>query len=234
MTKVLFILSGARSWSQLDGTQHPTGFWAEEFITPHRIFTAAGLDIRIATPGGRVPAADQISLNPTVGIDEAAAADFRAYLTEVKDVLDHPTRLEDINPDEYDVVLIPGGHGPMQDLAVNDDINRILGRMLPDDEKIVASVCHGQAAFLAAGDSKNWLFKGRRMTAFTDAEEQQAGLAANAPFLLESRLRAAGATYESGGLWQPFVVTDGNLITGQNPVSSAGVAETILKELAAR
>ncbi|MEV6305220.1 type 1 glutamine amidotransferase domain-containing protein [Actinoplanes sp. NPDC051861] len=234
MSKLLLVLSGARFWSQLDGTQRPTGFWAEEFVVPHRILAAAGLDITVATPGGRVPVADELSLDPRSGIDEATAAGFRAYLEEVKGLLERPVRLEDVDPEDYDAVLIPGGHGPMQDLAVNPDIARILGRMLPDDRKIVASLCHGPAAFLAAGDAEKWLFAGRRLTAFTDAEEEQVGLAANAPWLLEKRLRGAGAVYESGPAWQSFVVTDGNLITGQNPSSGAAAAEALLKALANR
>jgi len=234
MTKLLLVLTGARVWSQNDGTQHPTGFWAEEFVAPHRILTGAGLDITIATPGGRVPVVDETSLDPASGVDEATAADFRAYLGEVKDLLEHPARLEDADPGAYDAVLIPGGHGPMQDLAVNPDVARILGRMLPDTTKVVASLCHGPAAFLVAGDSDGWLLRGRRMTAFTDEEEQQAGLAAKAPWLLEDRLRAAGAVFESAPAWQSHVVVDGNLITGQNPASGAATAEALLKALAGR
>jgi putative intracellular protease/amidase len=136
---------------------------------------------------------------------------------------------------DYDGVLIPGGHGPMQDLAVDPDIARILQAMLPDQSKVVASLCHGPAAFMSAGDpGGDWLFKGRKVTAFTDEEEQQVGLAANAPWLLEERLRGAGAEFSSGPAWGPFVVVDGNLVTGQNPASGAAAAEAVLKELAAR
>ncbi|KUL28562.1 type 1 glutamine amidotransferase domain-containing protein [Actinoplanes awajinensis] len=234
MSKVLLVLSGARVWSQLDGTQHPTGFWAEEFVAPHRILIGAGQDVTIATPGGRVPVVDERSLDPAAGVDEAAAADFRSYLAEVKGLLESPVRLEDVDPDEFDAVLIPGGHGPMQDLAVDPDVARILGTLLPDQNKVVVSLCHGPAAFLAAGDSDGWLFKGRKLTAFTDEEERQAGLAAKAPWLLEARLRAAGAEFESGPAWGPYVVVDGNLITGQNPASGAPSAEALLKALAAR
>jgi putative intracellular protease/amidase len=224
MTTLLLVLTGARVWSQYDGTQRPTGFWAEEFVAPHRILTEAGFDITIATPGGRVPVPDATSVEP----------EHAAYLAKVKDVLDHPARLEDVDPDAFDVLLIPGGHGPMQDLAVNEDIARILGRMLPDTGKIVASLCHGPAAFFAGGNSESWLFKGRRLTAFTDDEEEQAGLAANAPWLLEKRLRAAGADFVAAPAWQSHVVVDGNLITGQNPASGAAAAEAILAALATR
>ncbi len=167
------------------------------------------------------------------GGDQAKADAFRAYLEEVQPILDAPQRLEDQNPADYDAILIPGGHGPMQDLAVNADIGRLLAAMLPDERKIVASLCHGPASFMAAGDEHSgWLFKGRKMTAFTDAEEHATGLDANAPWLLERRLRAGGAEVHGGPAWQPNVVVDGNLVTGQNPASGERVAEILIEKLA--
>jgi putative intracellular protease/amidase len=233
MPKVLIVLTGARVWSQKDGTQRPTGFWAEEFAVPHRLLTEAGTEITIATPGGAVPVPDELSLSAGANEgDQAKADEFRAYLKTVQAVLDAPERLEDIDPARFDAVLIPGGHGPMQDLAVNPDIARVLAAMLPDDTKTVASLCHGPASFLAAGDeSGNWLFKGRKLTAFTDAEEHQTGLDANAPWLLEDRLRAGGAVVTGGPAWQSHTVTDGNLITGQNPASGEAVAKALLQRL---
>ena len=226
MSSVLLVLSGARVWSLKDGTQHPTGFWADEFVAPHRLLIEAGHDVTIATPGARVPVADQASLG------DAAAPELRAYLDSVKDLLESPARLEDVDPAAYDGVFIPGGHGPMQDLAVNPDVARILAAMLPDSGKVVASLCHGPAAFLAAGDAEgNWLFKGRKLTAFTDDEEKQAGLADNAPWLLETRLRAGGAVFESGPAWASHVVVDGNLITAQNPASAEAAGRAILARL---
>lgn len=226
MAAVLVVLSGARVWTLNDGTQHPTGFWAEEFVAPHRLLAEAGVDVTIATPGGRIPVPDEASL-----ADDAGPA-LRSYLEGVKDVLESPARLEDVDPADYDAVLIPGGHGPMQDLAVNPDVARILAAMLPDPGKVVASLCHGPAAFLAAGAADgSWLFKGRTLTAFTDEEETQAGLAGNAPWLLESRLRAGGAQFESGPAWGSHVVVDGNLITGQNPASSEAAGRAVLAKL---
>lgn len=206
MTSVLIVLTGATRWSLKDGSQHPTGFWGEEFVVPHRILAGAGTDLTIATPGGRAAVVDENSLNPEAnGGDTAKVADLRGYLAEVKDLLDSPARLEDIDPADFDAVLIPGGHGPMQDLAVNEDVARILAAMLPDAGKVVASLCHGPASFMSAGNPDgSWLFKGRRLTAFTDEEERQVGLDANAVWLLEERLRHSGAQFESGPAWAPM------------------------------
>jgi putative intracellular protease/amidase len=225
MSSVLVILSGARVWSLKDGTQHPTGFWADEFVAPHRLLVEAGHDVTIATPSARIPVADEASLADN-------GAELRAYLESVKDLLESPARLEDVDPAAYDAVFLPGGHGPMQDLAVNPDVARILAAMLPDTGKVVASLCHGPAAFLAAGDTEGkWLFRGRKLTAFTDEEEGQAGLADNAPWLLEDRLRAGGAVFEAGPAWASHVVVDGNLITAQNPASASAAGEAILAAL---
>jgi putative intracellular protease/amidase len=233
MSKVLIILTGARVWTQNDGTQRPTGFWGEEFAVPHQLLSEAGVELTLATPGGVVPVVDELSLSAEANNGDAeAAARFRSYLEGVADFLEHPLRLEDIDPSAYDAVLVPGGHGPMQDLAVNPESGRILAAMLPDEGKTVAALCHGQAAFLSAGDAEGkWVFAGRRMTSFTDAEEHATGLDANAPWLLETRLRAGGAQVTGGPAWQPHVVVDGNLITGQNPASGAAVAERLLAAL---
>lgn len=236
MTSLLVILSGATKWSQQDGSQRPTGFWSEEFAEPHKVFTEAGIELTVATPGGRPAVVDEMSLTAQANNgDEEKAAELRAYLEGVKELLAAPERLEDVDPTAYDGVFIPGGHGPMQDLAVNEDAARVLRTLLPDQSKVVASLCHGQAAFLTAGDDEGqWLFKGRRMTSFTDEEETQTGLAANAPWLLGTRLKAAGADYVAGPAWSSHVIVDGNLVTGQNPASAAAAAQTVLKELAAR
>ena len=223
MTTVLIVLSAARIWTWVDGTQHPTGFWAEEFVTPYRMLADAGVDITVATPGGRVPVADEKSLDT----DE-----IRDYLDRLAGVLEKPARLEDVDPADFDAVLIPGGHGPMQDLAVNPDIARVLAAMLPDQNKTVAALCHGLAAFLPAGaPDGSWLFRGRRMASFIDEEERQARLADQAPWLLETRLRQAGARFEGGPAWSSHVVVDGNLITGQNPASAEALGEALLKRL---
>jgi putative intracellular protease/amidase len=140
----------ARFWSQKDGSQRPTGFWAEEFVEPHRVLVEAGVDVTIATPGGRVPVADEGSLSLQANRGDAGkVAHLRDHLKKAAPLLESPKRLEDVDPADYDGVLIPGGHGPMQDLAVNPDVARILQTMLPDQSKVVASLCHGRAGFMS-------------------------------------------------------------------------------------
>lgn len=226
MSTVLFVVTGASSWTLADQTQHPTGFWAEELLEPYRALTGAGHTVVIATPDGVVPRVDEASLAP----DYTSGRDVRPELAAI-DALRHPVRLEDIDSSAYAAVYYPGGHGPMEDLAHDATSGRILVEVL-DSGRPVAVVRHGAAALLAARrDDGSWAFTGRRLTGFSDEEERQGGLAAKAPFLLESRLRETGATVEIGAPWSDFVVVDSNLISGQNPQSSASVGEVLAKAL---
>ncbi|HSF35506.1 MAG TPA: type 1 glutamine amidotransferase domain-containing protein, partial [Nocardioides sp.] len=152
----------------------------------------------------------------------------RKALDAISTRLESTLVLADVDLESYDAVFVPGGHGPMEDLAVSDDLGRILVTML-DGGKVVSSVCHGPAGLLPAKRADgSWLFAGRNLTAFTDAEEEQAGLADKAPWLLESRLREAGASFSSGEPWAPFVVVDDTLVTGQNPASSTEAAQKVV------
>ncbi|RBH54969.1 MULTISPECIES: type 1 glutamine amidotransferase domain-containing protein [Pseudomonas] len=235
MSSVLMILSAATVWSQKDGIQRPTGFWAEEFSTPHRILTAAGVNITLATPAGAPAIVDEVSLSLDAnGGNATKVAELTAYLDDHANLLRTPKRLEDVDLADYDGVFVPGGHGPMQDLAVNQTAGRILTLALANLNKVVGALCHGPAAFLSAGDAKAWPFKGRTLTAFSNSEETQVGLAANAPWLLEDRLVAGGAKFEEGASWAPHVVVDGNLVTGQNPASAEATAEAFLKAIVER
>lgn len=229
MTSVLFVVTGAREWTLSDGTKHPTGFWAEELIAPHRVFTGAGFDITFATPGGVVPAVDTNSLTPEMnGGDEGKVAELREYLDGLDSRLSSPAPLEQVDPDHYDVLFVPGGHGPMEDLAVSKDVGRVLARM-HDTGKIISAVCHAPAALLSARrDDGSWVFEGYRLTGFTNEEETQAGLAEQAAWLLQDRLEQSGARYESGPAWQSYVVSDRTVHTGQNPASSEGLAEHVV------
>jgi putative intracellular protease/amidase len=233
MTSVLMILTGAKVWTMKDGTPHPTGFWSDEFVTPHQKFTAAGFEVHVATPGGVRPTVDPLSLAPAFNNNDQGFIDAqKAYVTQVEEVLSKPIKLADADPASYDVVFVVGGHGPMQDLAVDPNIGDLLAAMLDNPSKIVAAICHGPAGFLSAHRADGtWLFKGRELTGFSNQEETQASFAGNSPWLLEDRLRLAGANYVAKPAWTPHAVVDGNLITGQQSSSAGVTADAVLQKL---
>ncbi len=233
MKSVLMVLTGAKIWTMKNGTAHPTGFWAEEFIKPHQVFTNAGLEITLATPGGVTPTVDDLSLSLGMNDDDAAKiADQRVYLKQMAAVLAAAVDLEEVRAGSYDAVFVVGGHGPMQDLAVHPSFGDFLASMLDAPGKTVSAVCHGPASFLPAHRADgSWLFKGRALTGFSNEEETQATFAGNAPWLLEDRLRLAGAKYEASPAQSVHVVIDGNLITGQNPASAEATATSVVKHL---
>ncbi|MFD8309378.1 type 1 glutamine amidotransferase domain-containing protein [Streptomyces sp. NPDC059690] len=230
MSKILFVMTGADHWTLADGTLHPTGFWAEEAVAPYEAFRAAGHTIVVATPGGVVPTVDKGSLAAEVNGGQENA-DRIAGVLDAADELRHPIRLEDVDLDDYAAVFYPGGHGPMEDLAVNADSGRLLTSAL-ESGKPLGVVCHAPAALLAAtgADGVN-TFAGYRVAAFTNAEETQAGFADRAKWLLQDRLTEAGVQVQAGEPWAPNVVVDRNLVTGQNPASSAPLAVELLKAL---
>ncbi len=232
MTQVLIVLTGAKTWTMKDGTPHPTGFWSREFIEAHKAFVGAGLDVKIATPGGVVPLVDELSFSVGYNKDEADVATQKAYLNNLESIFAKPLVLAEVNPTEFDVVFLVGGHGPMQDMAVDPSIGGILTALLDDPKKIVSAVCHGPAGFLSAHrPDGSWLFKGRKLTGFSNEEETGATFAGNAPWLLADRLRLAGAEYIALPAWTEHVVVDGNLITGQQQVSVEGTAAAVLEKL---
>ncbi|KQX49886.1 MULTISPECIES: type 1 glutamine amidotransferase domain-containing protein [unclassified Streptomyces] len=230
MPKILFVMTGADAWTLADGTKHPTGFWGEEAAAPYEAFTGAGYEVVVATPGGVVPTLDRGSLAPEFNGGQEGSDRVAAVLASM-DELRHPIALEDVRPDDYAAVFYPGGHGPMEDLAVDAASGRLLAGALASGRPL-AVVCHGPAAFLAATDEdgKN-VFAGYRVTAFSNAEETQAGFADRAKWLLESRLVEAGLDVGVGEPWVPNVVVDRNLVTGQNPASAAPLAAAVLKAL---
>ncbi|MBD0420371.1 type 1 glutamine amidotransferase domain-containing protein [Streptomyces sp. TRM S81-3] len=231
MSKILFVVTGADHWTLADGTKHPTGFWAEEAVAPYEAFKAAGHEIVVATPGGVVPTVDKASLAPQVNGGQEGAdkiANTLASMTE----LQSPVKLEDVNLDDYAAVFYPGGHGPMEDLAVDATSGEVLTLAL-ELGKPLGVVCHGPAALLAATkDDGSNSFKGYDVAAFTNEEETQGGFADKAKWLLQDRLTEAGVNVRAGEPWAPNVVVDRNLVTGQNPASSAPLAAELLKKLA--
>jgi putative intracellular protease/amidase len=226
------VLTGSNVWTMKDSTPHPTGFWSEEFMKPHKTFTDAGFDVSIATPHGRRPTPDPLSFNLSYNHNDATAVEAqKKYLSSLK-ALEKPLVLGEVNPADYDVMFVVGGHGPMQDLAVDPDIGRLMVPILGNPKKVLAAVCHGPASFLSAVDANgNWIFKGRKLTGFSNLEETQAGFAGNAPWLLEDRLILAGAIYQSQPPWTPHAVTDGNLVTGQQNYSAQAAADAVMKVL---
>lgn len=231
MTSALFVVSAADGWTLKDGSVHPTGYWAEELAVPHRLFSEAGWDITIATPNAVAPTLDEGSLGEGAG-DPKELEEIRAYLESIKDELDNPKPLADVNEEDYDLVFYPGGHGPMEDLAVDAVSGALLTQRLAAG-KPLALLCHAPAALLAAkNDDGTNAFAGKNVTAFSNTEEETAGLAENAKWLLESELVNAGVKYDKAAEdWSSHVVVDGNLYTGQNPQSSAELAKRILADL---
>lgn len=233
MTSALLILTGSKVWTMKDGTPHPTGFWAREFMEAYKVFTDGGLSVDVATPGGVGAQVDELSYSLGYNDNDAEfVTSQKSFLAGLASVLSAPLALEDVAPGKYDVLFIVGGHGPMQDLAVNPVIGDVLAANLDNPSKIVGGVCHGPAGFLSAHRADgSWLFKDRTLTAFTNEEETGATFAGNAPWLLEDRLRLAGAHFVSAPAWTEHVVVDGNLVTGQQNVSSGAAATKILQQL---
>lgn len=230
MSKILFVMTGADRWTLADGTPHPTGFWAEEAVVPYRALKAAGHEVVVATPGGVVPPVDRASLAAEVNGGQEKADEIANALEEMTE-LRAPVKLAEVDLDDFAAVFYPGGHGPMEDLAVDAESGRLLVAAL-DSGKPLAVVCHGPAALLAAvrADGSH-AFAGYRVAAFTNEEETQGGLADRAKWLLQDRLAQAGVDVRAAGPWAPHVVVDRNLVTGQNPASSAPLAEELVRRL---
>jgi putative intracellular protease/amidase len=231
MAKILFVMTGADRWTLADGSTHPTGFWAEEAVVPYQAFKAAGHEVTVATPGGVVSPVDEGSLSADVNGGPEQAAKIRAVV-ETAPEFRSPTALADVRLDDYDAVYVPGGHGPMEDLAVDADSGRLLTQAVGSGMP-VGVVCHGPAALLAAvkEDGTN-AFADYRITAFTNTEEQLAGHAERAKWLLQDRLTEVGVKVEAGEPWAPHIEVDRNVVTGQNPASSGPLATELLKKLA--
>ena len=232
MSRVLMLVTAANSITLADGTAHPTGYWAEELVTAHRELRNAGVEVTIATPEGRTPTVDPGSLDPATVGDATRAAEFARYLDGISAELAHPLAVEDVRIDDFDAVVLPGGHGPMVDLAFDPNVGATL--LAADDAGVViAPFCHGPAALLSATrQDGSFGFAGRTVAVFTDEEELSGGLGENTPFLVATSLRERGAVIDTGAAWTSHVVRDGNLISGQNPQSSEAVAAAVIAALA--
>jgi putative intracellular protease/amidase len=228
MAKVLFIVSGATYLVLKDGTRYATGYWAEEFARPYKILTDAGHEVVIATPNGTTPNVDMMSMRPSMTGGEQASLDLEAIIRDAE-VMRRPLKLSDVRLEDYDAVYLPGGHGPMQDLAFDADAGRLLTAQLASGRPL-AIVCHAPAAMLATRIHGESPFKGYRVTGFTNDEEEGVGLASRAQWLLEDELKnKVGVQFSCAPMWEPYTVEDRNLLTGQNPASSSVLAEKLLK-----
>jgi len=223
--KILMVLT---SHDQLGNTGQKTGFWLEEFTSPYYVFKDAKADITLASPKGGQPPLDPKSDEPDFQTD--ATERFKRD-TEAQAELANTSKLSDVSADDYDAVFYPGGHGPLWDLAEDQNSISLIETMYASG-KPVAAVCHAPAVLCNANAKDGSpLIKGKSVTGFSNTEEDAVQLTDVVPFLLEDKLKTKGANYSKADDWHPYATTDSNLITGQNPQSSALVAQAVLERL---
>jgi putative intracellular protease/amidase len=225
--KVLIVLT---SHDQLGNTGRKTGFWLEELAAPYYAFTDAGAEVVLASPKGGQPPLDPKSNEPSFRTDLTRRFEADAAANAQ---LANTVRLDSVSQSDFDTVFYPGGHGPLWDLA--EDAHSIaLIESFIEAGKPVALVCHapGVLRHVKAANGRP-LVEGKQVTGFTNTEEEGVGLTKVVPFLVEDELKAKGGLYSKGPDWGSYVVTDGLLITGQNPASSAEAAAVLMKQLPA-
>jgi putative intracellular protease/amidase/catechol 2,3-dioxygenase-like lactoylglutathione lyase family enzyme len=222
--KILMVLT---SHDKLGDTGRKTGFWLEEFAAPYFTFLDAGATVTVASPKGGQPPLDPVSDTP-----EGQTELTRRFKQDpaAQAVLANTVRLSDVKASDYDAVFYPGGHGPMWDLA-EDPRSIALIEDFYSSGKPVAAVCHAPGVLHRVQFQGQPLVKDKRVTGFTNGEEEAVHLTKVVPFLVEDELKRLGGLYEKVANWVPFVVTDGRLVTGQNPASSKAGAEALLKLL---
>ncbi len=225
--KILMILT---SQATMGSDPRPTGVWFEELATPYYAFIDAGAQVDLASiAGGRIPV-DPHSLES----GDANPPSVRRFLQDKHAMaqLEGSMKIDGVSVDGYSAVFLPGGHGTMWDLPASATLASLLDKAWANG-KVVSAVCHGPAGLVNVKDVDGKpLVAGRRVAAFSNSEEDAAGLTSTVPFLLESRLRELGAHYEHGPDFQPFALRDGKLVTGQNPASSQEVARLVLAAIA--
>jgi putative intracellular protease/amidase len=222
------ILMVLTSHDTLGNTGRKTGFWLEEFAAPYFTFLDAGATVTLASPKGGQPPIDPVSDTPEGQTD--ATRRFKED-PAAQAVLANTSRLADVSAGDFDGVFYPGGHGPMWDLA-EDSHSIALIEAFWNAGKPVAAVCHAPGVLHRVQIDGQPLVEGKRVTGFTNGEEEGVHLTKVVPFLVEDELKRLGGLYEKAADWASFVVTDGKLVTGQNPASSKAGAEALLKLLA--
>jgi putative intracellular protease/amidase/catechol 2,3-dioxygenase-like lactoylglutathione lyase family enzyme len=213
------------SHNQLGNTGRPTGFWLEEFAAPYFVFRDAGIELTLASPKGGQPPLDPKSDLPEN--QTPAMARFKKDAAAQK-ALANTVKLADMKAEDFDTVFYPGGHGPMWDLAESPASIALLEAFY-NSGKPIALVCHSPGVLRHVTYQGAPLVKGKHVAGFTNGEEEEVQLTKVVPFLVEDELLRLGAIYEKVANWQPFSVTDGRLITGQNPASSTSAAQALLK-----
>lgn len=224
--KILMVLT---SHDELGTTGKKTGFWLEELAAPYYAFLDAGTEITLASPKGGQPPLDPKSDEPDSQTDETRR--FHAD-SAAQAVLASTVKLDTVDQEAFDAVFYPGGHGPLWDLA-NDKHSISLIEQTLQAGKPVALVCHAPGVLRDVKNADGTpLVKGKKVTGFTNSEEEGVGLTEVVPFLVEDVLKQNGGLYSRGDDWQSYTVQDGLLITGQNPGSSAETAKVLLASLA--
>lgn len=223
--KIVMVLT---SHDQLGDTGRKTGFWLEEFAAPYFVFRDAAVDLTLASPKGGQPPIDPKSDLPEN--QTPAMARFKKDAAAQK-ALAQTIKLADVKAADYETVFYVGGHGPMWDLA-ESPVSIALIESFYNSGKPVALVCHSPGVLRHVTYKGAPLVKGKRVTGFTNGEEEAVQLTHVVPFLVEDELKRLGATFEKAPNWQPFFVVDGRLITGQNPASSTSAAQALLKTVA--
>lgn len=219
------ILMVLTSHDLLGDTGEKTGFWLEEFAAPYYAFLDAGADVTLASPKGGQPPID-----PKSALPESQTAATRRFAADAAGTvaLAATRRIASLDAGDYHAIFLPGGHGPMWDLAVDAALGHLI-EAFDQEAKPIGAVCHGPAGLLSAKRADGQpLVAGRRVAAFTNSEEAAVGLSRVVPFLLADRLQGLGATIDVGPDFAPHVATDGNLVTGQNPASSEPAAHALL------
>ena len=225
--RILMVLT---SHDQLGNTGRKTGFWLEEFAAPYFVFTDAGVELTLASPKGGQPPIDPKSDLPEN--QTPAMARFKQDQAAQK-ALAQTARLADMKAEDFDTIFYVGGHGPMWDLVDNTDSIALIESFY-NSGKPVAAVCHSPAVFHRATYQGAPLVKGKRVTGFTNGEEEGVHLTHVVPFLVEDELKRVGGLYEKAADWQSFAIVDGRLVTGQNPASSTAAAQALLKLVAGK
>ncbi len=221
--KILMVLT---SHDRLGDTGKKTGFWLEEFAAPYYVFKDSNAAIALASPKGGQPPLDPKSDEPD---SQTKATKRFKQDDDAKADLANTVCLSEVSSSDYDAVFYPGGHGPLWDLAEDVDSIALIEAMYQSG-KPIAAVCHAPAVFRHTKNSNGTpLVEGKKVTGFSNSEEDAVQLSEVVPFLVENELKAKGGIYSSIDDWHPYVVTDGDLITGQNPASSGPVAIAMLE-----